>query len=347
VAVRRRRVQAVADVRRAVLHRVHIESVRDRAGQVPGHHAADSVRAEAHRVPGHVDGGPRVDRQRGHQLAAANRMERLAGRVRRANTVRAHHAPRLRGVLVHGIVLHTAGGDEHHVSEDIHGHQAATETPGKTSGRVTAFGAGRFAVQTGGRGRRQRKDQDDGGRGDRRLGQQQRRSGRGHQRYGRRRRRRRRRQAADGAGCADDRASGAVDGQAREPTAGAQAAHIAVQGAESRENAGRHHGRVRRQLAAVLRHLPVLPVLQVVLSAVQGARQRGHVARLPQLDRQPDHIHQVQHGLPAVVQEDPAHGRKAPSLAATAPSPLNRMTAPVNAVCRGGDGADDVPTISR
>lgn len=167
MAVRRRRVQAVADVRRAVLHRVHIESVRDRAGQVPGHHAADSVRAEAHRVPGHVDGGAGVDRQRGHQLAAADRLERLAGRVRRTNAVLADHAPGLRGVLVHGFVLHTAGGDEHHLSEDIRGHQAAAETPGKTGGCVTAGGGGRFVVQTGGRGHRQRQDQDGGGRGHR------------------------------------------------------------------------------------------------------------------------------------------------------------------------------------
>jgi len=231
VAVRRRRVQAVADVRRAVLHRVHTEPVRDRTGQVPGHHAADSVRAEAHRVPGHVDGDAGVDRKRGHQLATADRLERLAGRVRRANAVRAHHAPGLRGVLVHGFVLHTAGGDEHHVLEDIHGHQAAAETPRQAGGRVTAVGAGRFVVQTGRRGHRQQQDQDDGGRGHRRLGQQQRRGGRGRQRYGRRQRQ----AAADhGTGCADCRASGAVDGQAREPTAGAQAAHIAVQGAESR-----------------------------------------------------------------------------------------------------------------
>lgn len=167
MAVRRRRVQAVADVRRAVLHRVHTEPVRDRAGQVPGHHAADSVRAEAHRVPGHVDGGAGVDRQRGHQLATADRLERLAGRVRRANAVRAHHAPRLRGVLVHGLVLHTAGGDEHHVFEDIYGHQAAAETSGKAGGLVTAVSAGWFVVQTRGRGHRQRQDQDDGGRGHR------------------------------------------------------------------------------------------------------------------------------------------------------------------------------------
>lgn len=154
MAVRRRRVQAVADVRRAVLHRVHTEPVRDRAGQVPGHHAADSVRPEAHRVPRHVDGGTGVDRQRGHQLAAAHRLERLAGRVRRAHGVRAHHAPRLRVVLFHGFVLHTAGGDEHHLSQDIRGHQAAAETPGKTDGRVAASRGDRFVVQTGRRGHR-------------------------------------------------------------------------------------------------------------------------------------------------------------------------------------------------
>lgn len=166
VAVRRRRVQAVADVRRAVLHRVNTEPVRDRTGQVPGHHTTDSVCAEADRVAGHVDGGVGVDRQRGDQLAAADRLERLAGRVRREHAVHAHHAPRLRGVLVHGIVLHTAGGDEHHVPENIRGHQAASEAPGQTGGRVPgqpaaavrgcgrgAAGDGRFVVQAEGHGR--------------------------------------------------------------------------------------------------------------------------------------------------------------------------------------------------
>jgi len=314
VAVWRRRVQAVADVRRAVLHRVNTEPVRDRAGQVPGHHAADSVRAEADRVAGHVDGGAGVDRQRGDQLAAADRLERLAGRVRREHAVHAHHAPRLRGVLVHGIVLHTAGGDEHHVLENIRGHQAAAEAPGQTGGRVPgqsaaavrgggrgAAGDGRFFVQEERcrRGRRRRRRprqrQDDRGRGHRRLGQQQRRGGRGHQRYGRQRK------AADGPGRVGGRPDGAVDGQARQSAVGAQTAHIAVQGTQSGQDVGRHHGRVCRQLAAVLRHLSVLPVLQILLSAVQGARQRGHVARLPELHRQPDHLHPVQHGLPAIV----------------------------------------------
>lgn len=150
VAVRRRRVQAVADVRRAVLHRVHTEPVRNRAGQVQGHHAADSVRAEADRVASHVDGGAGVDRQRGDQLAAADRLERLAGRVRRKYAMHAHHAPWLRGVLVHGIVLHTASGDEHHVPENIRGHQTASEAPGQTGGRVSGQSAA--AVHGSGRG---------------------------------------------------------------------------------------------------------------------------------------------------------------------------------------------------
>lgn len=81
MAVWRRGVQAVADLRCDVLHRVHTELVRHRAGPVPGHHAANSVRAKTHRVPGNVDGGAGVDRERGDQFAAADRLERLARRV--------------------------------------------------------------------------------------------------------------------------------------------------------------------------------------------------------------------------------------------------------------------------
>lgn len=314
MAVRRRGVQAVADVRRDVLHRVHTEPVRDSAGPVPGHHAADSVRAEAHRVADHVDGGASVDSQRGHMLAAADRLERLAGRVRRAHPVRAHHAPRLRGVLVHGLVLHTADGDEHHLPEDLHSHPPASETPGQTGGHVArrlratggrrgngGTGSGQLVVQEG---------QEEGGHRRRRLAQQQRRGGRGPEfRW----------QRTGGAGVRQKVQEPTVVRhvrQTREPAAGAQAAHIAVQRAEGGQDVGRHHGRVRRQLAAVFRHLPVLPVLQNVLSAVQGARQRGHVARLPQLHNQSDHIHPVQHGLPQIVQEDSAHGPPAPLMSA-------------------------------
>jgi len=136
VAVRRRRVQAVADVRRDVLHCFHTEPVRHSAGPVPGNHAAHRVRAEADGVAGDVDGGAGLDSQRGNQLAAVDRLERLAGRVRRAYAMRAHHAPGLRRVFVHGLVLHTVGGHEHHVLEDLRGHQTTVTAPGQTGGHV-------------------------------------------------------------------------------------------------------------------------------------------------------------------------------------------------------------------
>lgn len=252
VAVRRSSVQAVVDVRRDVLHRIHTEPVRDRAGSVPGHHAADRVRAEAYRVPRHVDSGAGVAGQRGHQLAAADRLERLAARVRRAHAVHAHHAPRLRHLLVHGIVLHTVAGHERHVPEDLRGHSPTVEAPRASgtakqlpaTGRTATAPAATARAPEPGRPRivradqRRRRRQVGGHR--RRFGQQQRRGGRGQQHGkhcgGRETgvRRRRRREARQ------------PDRQTRQPVAGTQAAHIPVQGTESGQNAGCHHGRVRR-----------------------------------------------------------------------------------------------------
>lgn len=94
----------------------------------------------------------------------------------------ANNAPRLRAVLVDGIILHTADGDEHHLLKNLHSHAAASETPGQTSGRVA-----RQPLAKGGRDLRlgvvqeetdRQQEEVRGERERRRITEQQRRGGR-------------------------------------------------------------------------------------------------------------------------------------------------------------------------
>lgn len=68
---------------------------------------------------------------------------------------------------------------------------------------------------------------------------------------------------------------------------------LAVEGAEGRPDIGRHHGRLRRLLAALLQHVRRGSLLRELLSL----RARGllhHLARLHKQRAQPAHLHHLQ-----------------------------------------------------
>lgn len=78
VDIRHSRVQNVGDIRCHVLYGVHPESMRDRFGSFLGYYRPDQLRPEAHAKARPVDDRRSMGTFANHQLAAADRVERLA-----------------------------------------------------------------------------------------------------------------------------------------------------------------------------------------------------------------------------------------------------------------------------
>lgn len=83
-------VQAVADMRRALLHRQYPQFMRHRARPLLGDHRSDQLRSEAHPQASPRDDRRRVDSLRCDQLAAVGRLERLAGGIGTRHALPAH-----------------------------------------------------------------------------------------------------------------------------------------------------------------------------------------------------------------------------------------------------------------
>ena len=116
--------QALADLRRALLHREHPEPLRHRPRPVLGHHRPDKLRAEAHAEAraGHDSRG--LGPLGGDQLAAAGRLERLAGGAGARHALPADEAQGLRRLLGAGLLLRAAAHHEPGLPRDIPGDAA-------------------------------------------------------------------------------------------------------------------------------------------------------------------------------------------------------------------------------
>lgn len=122
VDLRHTPVQIMADLRRALLHGQHIESVRDRARPLLGDHRPHQLRPETYpeESSGHDSRG--VDPVGGDQLAPARRLERLARGVGARHTLPIDQEAGIRDLLLARLLLHPVAVDEPRLSRDISGN---------------------------------------------------------------------------------------------------------------------------------------------------------------------------------------------------------------------------------
>ncbi|XP_058796116.1 uncharacterized protein LOC131666983 [Phymastichus coffea] len=319
VGVRHPPVQALADLRRAVLHGEHPKPVRDSPRPVLGHHRPHQLRAEAHAQARARHHRRRLAALGGHQLAAPGRLERLARGAGARHALPAHPAQGLRRLLGARLLLRAAAHHEPGLPRDLPGDEAqaararqaeppgagalgpAPPRPGRHRGvaqlrdqpqrEVDAALPGQAVSRRrrADRGQRRHHPADQG----RRIGCEQQRD----QRDGRWRRRR---------GHGAPRRCRYAGERDRLPVHRGAPAHLAVEGAPRREDAGSDNGRVRGLLAAVLPHVRHPAVLHELLPQ-REARLLHHLARLHQQRPQPAHLHHLQPRLPEGVSQAAAH----------------------------------------
>lgn len=121
--------QNVADFGRHVLYRLHPEPVRHSPRQILGHHRPHQLRPKANGQKSPPDDSRGVGHIVADMLAAAHRLERLArtGRVPAEAGVQTHRTPRLRHILLSGVVLHTPLHHDHSLRGDIHSYKEEVE----------------------------------------------------------------------------------------------------------------------------------------------------------------------------------------------------------------------------
>lgn len=117
----------MVNLRRALLHREHTESVRDRARSLLGDHRSYQLRAETNAEEGSSDDSGRVDIVRCDQFAAFGWLERLAGRIGARDTLSVNQKTGLRDLLVVRLVLYSSVVDEPGVSRDLPSDEKKTE----------------------------------------------------------------------------------------------------------------------------------------------------------------------------------------------------------------------------
>jgi len=266
-------VQTVANVRRALLHRQHPQSLRDRHGPLLGDHRSHQLRSEAYPQASSRDDRRRVDPLGRHQFAAVSRLERLAGGIGTGYALPTHQTPGLRRILLPGLILHTVAADEPCLSRDLPGD--AQETAG--TGPTEQIGSG--SIHQTPRDRRRR--------GIGQLGDESQRAldapSAGEAVADRRRAyrsndRRQRDDRVHQTWCWRRRCRRHLD---RLSVHRGTTADLVVQGEAGGEDPGRHHGRLCRLLAAILPHVRHRAILFGLLP-IGADGILHHVARLYQ-----------------------------------------------------------------
>lgn len=131
VDLRHTPVQIVANLRRALLHGQHTESVRHRPRPLLGDHRSHQLRPETYpeESTGHDSRG--VDPVGRDQLAPPGRLERLARGVGTGHTLPIDQEAGIRHLLVARLLLHPVAVDEPRLPRDISGHEETVEGAGQ------------------------------------------------------------------------------------------------------------------------------------------------------------------------------------------------------------------------
>lgn len=297
VDLRHTPVQIVVNLRRALLHGEHTESVRHRPRPILGDHRPHQLRAETHPEESSGYHSRGVDPVGRDQLAPSGRLERLARGAGTGHTLPIDQKAGIRDLLLARLLLHPVAVDEPRLPRDISGHEETAE------GARQAEQNKRCPVDEASRGGRRRGIGELGDESQREVDPSiareavvdRRRADRGDDR-------RRWHHVLE----ADDGQQGTGDHDNGLPIHRGEAEDLVVEGETSREDIGRDNGRVRRVLATVLSNVRDRPLLPRLLPLGSNGLLH-HVARLREQRSEPAHLHHLQPRLQEGIQKVVAH----------------------------------------